>query len=63
MGEFKQLIKDLLFFAKLGDYRPLIMVLLLALFVILGIWWGVYQFNLCYPEISDSVLYCLQHAF
>lgn len=59
----KELIKDLLFFAKLGDYRPIIMVLLLLLLVILSISWGVYQFNLCYPEVSDSVLYCLQHSF
>lgn len=22
-----------------------------------------WQFNLCYPDVSDSVWYCLQHAF
>jgi hypothetical protein len=25
--------------------------------------YSYWQFDLCYPEVSDSVWYCLQHAW
>lgn len=38
---------------------------LIIFFVALGlsIWYAIFQYNLCYPEVSDSFWYCFQHAF
>lgn len=48
------------------ETRELILIILLILLAILaiigGIWYAQFQFDLCYPEVSDSWWYCLQHA-
>jgi len=41
----------------------ILIILVLAILMGLGIWYAVFQFNLCYPEVSDSWWYCFQHAF
>ena len=57
-----RVIKDIIWLTR-GNWKDRLLVLVLFLIPILAILWGIYQFNLCYPEISDSVLYCLQHSF
>jgi len=51
---------------KRKNYGPppeLLLAIIFAIIMIgLGIWYTVWQFNLCYPEISDNFWYCLQHA-
>ena len=40
-----------------------VLAVLFVVFVIaLGVVYYIWQFNLCYPEVSDSIWYCLQHA-
>ena len=36
-------------------------VLIIAFLVLIGLYVN-WQFNLCYPEVSDNVWYCIQHA-
>ena len=38
-------------------------IIVVVILFALGILYQVYQFNLCYPEVSDSWWYCFQHAF
>lgn len=40
----------------------LILILLVGAVLGFAIWYGFFQFNLCYPEVSDNFWYCLQHA-
>lgn len=37
-------------------------ILAIAVLLILYGFFIRWQFNLCYPEVSDSVAYCIQHA-
>lgn len=39
-----------------------IFIFLLVLIIILSLLYTKYQFDLCYPEVSDSIMYCLKHA-
>jgi hypothetical protein len=39
-----------------------IVVLVILLIAGLFIGYSIWQYNLCYPEVSDSVWYCLRHA-
>jgi hypothetical protein len=39
-----------------------LVILIIFIMAALGIWYAVWQYNLCYPEVSSSVWYCLQHA-
>lgn len=38
-------------------------IVLTILFMACALAWGIWQYNLCYPEVSDSIWYCIQHAF
>lgn len=42
--------------------KNILLVLLFLVLTVIGIWYTKYQFDLCYPKVSDSVLYCLKHA-
>lgn len=35
----------------------------IVIIIVLSIWYSVWQFQLCYPEVSTSFWYCFQHAF
>jgi len=41
----------------------LIIAVVVLLFLAAGIAYGVWQFKLCYGNVSDSWWYCFQHAF
>jgi len=37
--------------------------LVLAALVVGSIAFSIWQFELCYPEVSDNIWYCIQHAY
>jgi len=39
-----------------------LLILALIMIVIGSMAWYVWQYNLCYPEVSLNIWYCLQHA-
>lgn len=40
-----------------------LLVTILIIGLVLGtLWYVIYQYQLCYPEVSKSALYCLRHA-
>ena len=39
-----------------------IMLTVVIVLVVLGLWYAKFQFDLCYPEVSNSIWYCIQHA-
>ena len=41
----------------------LILTTVALVFLAVSIIWGIYQFRLCYGNVSDSWWYCFQHAF
>ena len=47
----------------LTKFQKLIIVLVIVVLATCSISYSYWQFDLCYPEVSDSVWYCVQHAF
>jgi len=41
----------------------IVAIVLFVVILIAGIWYQVWQYQLCYPEVSTSFWYCWQHAF
>lgn len=49
--------------SKIKDFIGIILAILFIIaFFTLAFGWAWYQFHLCYPDVSKSILYCLQHA-
>ena len=42
--------------------RTLFYLIVVAFSVVWVLAWAWWQFSLCYPSVSDSVWYCIQHA-
>ena len=40
----------------------LVIVLVSVVLFALWVWYAKFQFDLCFPEVSTSIWYCLQHA-
>ena len=47
---------------KVWIIKYVFIILFVVLVMALGIRYAIWQFNLCYPEVSNSIWYCLQHA-
>jgi len=43
-------------------YPTLALIATILILMFFGIWYAYFQFNLCYPEISNNFWYCLKHA-
>jgi len=44
------------------DKQLTLMIVFFILVVVGGIWYAKFQFDLCYPDVSQNFWYCLQHA-
>jgi hypothetical protein len=40
----------------------IVLILVFVIVIGLAIWYAIWQYNLCYPKVSDGVWYCLRHA-
>lgn len=47
---------------KQANRNALIAIVFTVVLVILSAWYSYYQYQLCYPEVSNSFWYCFQHA-
>ena len=43
--------------------KYLLLSVLFVAFMALSVMYAIFQYNLCYPEVSNSTWYCIQHAF
>jgi hypothetical protein len=61
MNDYFQHISDEI--NKYGKLKGYSILLLFIVVICLSIWYRVYQYNICYPNVSNNVFYCIQHAF
>jgi len=43
--------------------KYLLLGLLFGIVTAASVMYAIWQYNLCYPEVSSSTWYCIQHAF
>lgn len=45
-----------------ANIQALVALTIAIIILVLSFWYSWYQYQLCYPEVSDSFWYCFQHA-